>query len=457
MHNIKSPTNETQSLEASRLFTASHIISINPILKESPELKAQYFSYLKKLLQLIPYKEESNTEYQLSLYKNALCHEYELETYSDVHLKKSIFCYLLPFDLFKILDSQMGVLTYERLQSVIQQIITDHYLPKDSYALLEQEFLAACGDSTTWDQILSLPQLSLFKEYLRYIRYAFQFAKKTPYTLLVTATMSAGKSTLINAIVGMAICMAENVACTSNIHSIISKPFKDGIISRYTPREINADATPTSLWDCFQTALSSKSSKSWAYFNGILGSQRIVLLDSPGVNSYENPQHREITQNIIHSNEYDLLVYVLNATNLSSIDEQRHLEFTAKNRSNVPIIFILNKVDKLISDDDSPEHVIEQQIKFLDSMGFKNAVLLPVSAKAAYLAKKSQLQKLNRIDQRELDLFTDKFQHYSLSPYYKILMEHLGIPFHDCGTATLLEDCGFRYLEEIIKYFMEEK
>lgn len=37
------------------------------------------------------------------------------------------------------------------------------------------------------------------------------FSTPTPYQILVTATMSAGKSTLINAIIGQNICKSQNL------------------------------------------------------------------------------------------------------------------------------------------------------------------------------------------------------------------------------------------------------
>ena len=446
---------EPQSKQSSEdsYFCTSHIISINPILKESSELQAQYFLYLKKLLHLIPHTSGECIQSRLDFYKYALFPIAASEDTENIHLKRPEFCYLLPFDLFEILDSQRNTLTYEQIQSINRQIIADHNLPQGSDNLLIQEFRATYGDESVWNQILSAPQAAPFVEYLRRIQFTSQFAHKKPYNLLITATMSAGKSTLINAIAGKTVCMAANTACTSRIHAILSKPFEDGLISRVTPPDTaNIDSSDYTN----QTPLPDKSI-TCTYFNGPLGSQRIVLLDSPGVNSSENPLHTEITQNVIQSDAYDLLIYVLNATNLCSTDEQQHLEFTAKKWNKAPIIFVLNKADKLISEDDDLGHVIEQQIEFLNSMGFKNSILCPVSSKAAYLAKKSQMQKLNRIDQGELDNFANKFQYCSLAPYYQTLMAHLKIPFHDHEAATLLEDCGFRYLEEIIKYFMEEK
>lgn len=52
------------------------------------------------------------------------------------------------------------------------------------------------------DGLLRKPRLSNEREYIRLMRRNRQFQQKKPCTLLVTATMSAGKSSFINALAG---------------------------------------------------------------------------------------------------------------------------------------------------------------------------------------------------------------------------------------------------------------
>lgn len=84
------------------------------------------------------------------------------------------------------------------------------------------------------------------------------------------------------------------------------------------------------------------------YFNGELGGKRIVLFDSPGVNSSENVEHTEISQRMIKSRKYRLMIYVLNATQLGTTDEEYHLEMVRQRLGRAKIIFVMNKADKLI-------------------------------------------------------------------------------------------------------------
>ena len=54
------------------------------------------------------------------------------------------------------------------------------------------------------------------------------FSAKPLRTVLITAGMSSGKSTLINALIGKKISRTQNDACTAKIHYIYNKPYEDG-------------------------------------------------------------------------------------------------------------------------------------------------------------------------------------------------------------------------------------
>ena len=54
------------------------------------------------------------------------------------------------------------------------------------------------------------------------------FQQQVPIKVLITATMSAGKSTLLNALAGKKVNKTQNEACTAKIHSIFNKPYEDG-------------------------------------------------------------------------------------------------------------------------------------------------------------------------------------------------------------------------------------
>ena len=259
--------------------------------------------------------------------------------------------------------------------------------------------------------------------------------------------MSAGKSTLINSMVGKNISLMQNMACTSKIHTIISKSLEDGVSSKYD-HDISMNVSKEDLLSDNEDNKSYKLTVG-TFFNGELSGKRITLFDSPGVNSSENVDHTEISQRMIKSRKYNLMIYVLNSTQLGTTDEEYHLEIVKQSLGRAKIIFVMNKADQLISEDDNFLDSIESQRKFLVSKGFKDPLICPVSSRAAYLVKKSKIEKFSRIERREMENFMDKFERQRLSDYYE---KNLGCPHISTNNEVdaLFVNCGFAHFEKII-------
>src|SRR5699024_3535827 len=77
-------------------------------------------------------------------------------------------------------------------------------------------------------RLLREPELAIEKEYIQLMEKNILFKRKEPTGIMVTANMSAGKSTFINALTGKYVCLSQNMACTSKVHYIINKAFEDG-------------------------------------------------------------------------------------------------------------------------------------------------------------------------------------------------------------------------------------
>ena len=434
------------------IFASAQYVIFHPILSEPFEARAGYLLYLKKLLKYVGLEKRKYTKAQIEFYQNKLCDGQELHRGNWYVSFNSEFCSLIPYDLAAMLGFRTKVIQSEKINRIIDKIISDFALTKEHAAFLSKAFDSVTGDPVTWEEVFDSKFAKGFKRYLNLIKRDIDFIRDTPYKVFITATMSAGKSTLINALVGANISRMQNLACTSKIHTIISKPFNDGVISEYD-HNLSFDATQAELLNDNEDNFLNRITVG-VYFNGRLSGKRIVLLDSPGVNSSENTEHTAITQRIIKSKKYRLLLYVLNATNLSSNDEKIHLETVRKYLGRTKIIFIMNKVDQLISEGENCFETIENQRKFLESKGFKNPIIFPVSSHAAYLAKKSQQEGLSRLEQRELNNYIDKFESQSMRLYYS---QQLGYPpMSSKNTAkSLLINSGFAYLEKIIKLYCD--
>lgn len=429
------------------IFASTQIITFNPILKKTADIRTQYFMYLRRLIRAVRWDKRKYTKAQIEFYRDALCNEQAVPVHNkDISLNPR-FCYLLPYDLAVMLGFHSKVVKSEKVKTIINKIVSDFNLPKEHAEFFSLEFEAALGSPSAWEDVLRSNLTKGFKRYLKLVKKNTSFIKARPYNILITATMSAGKSTLINSLVGKNISLMQNMACTSKIHTIISKSIEDGVSSEYD-HDLSMNASKKDLLSDNEDNKSYKITVG-TYFNGELGGKRIILFDSPGVNSSENVEHTEISERMIKSRKYRLLIYVLNSTQLGTTDEEHHLEVVRQQLGRAKIIFVMNKADQLISEDDDFLDLIESQRNFLVSKGFKNPLICPVSSRAAYLVKKSKTEEFSRIERREMENFMDKFERQRLSDYYE---ETLGCPHISTNNEVdaLFVNCGFAHFEKII-------
>ena len=127
------------------------------------------------------------------------------------------------------------------------------------------------------------------------------------------------------------------------------------------------------------------------------------------------------------------MIYLMNATQLGTEDENAHLEFVKQHIGDKAVLFVINKTDALNEDEEDIGAIAQTQIKRLEAMGFKKPLVCPVSARAGFLAKKAEKEELTRIERRERNNMEDKFEQ----------------------DRQLLKTCGISYIETIIKAFCE--
>lgn len=268
------------------------------------------------------------------------------------------------------------------------------------------------------------------------------FSSPILYQILVTATMSAGKSTLINAMIGQNICKSQNLACTSQLHYIINQPLDTALTSEYgdTPITIAKDKLD-----------SQEADITYVSYNGRLSEQRIVICDSPGVNYSGEIKHKQITDQMISSENYHLIIYLMNATQLGTTDDEAHLATIQKFDRKKNILFVMNKIDLFHDEDGDIESIILKQTKYLESRGFHKPLICPVSAKAGFLSKKAQQGDLSKLERRELNCLEDKLEKMKVPEYYAKYFPDIQIADQINEDQQLLKICGLSYIEEIIR------
>lgn len=284
--------------------------------------------------------------------------------------------------------------------------------------------------------------VKVFSELIYCWRKNQEFLEKPVTKILVTANMSAGKSTLINALVGKKVARTSQEVCTGNNCFIYNKPYEDNQVALQTP-ELNLDAKEEELqkYD-WQNSISMATNFRCSYKQ----TPRICLIDTPGVNSSMSRQHRKIAREALIQEKYDILLCILNANKLGTDEELEHIKWVSDNILKDKVIFVLNKLDDFRSEDNI-QASIEGVKKDLNAIGYENPIVCPISAYFAYLLKKKEYGDILTEDEEdEYLLYSKKFgkQEYDLSPYYVAKSEE------DMQIDPLYKSCGIYYLEKIL-------
>jgi small GTP-binding protein len=278
-----------------------------------------------------------------------------------------------------------------------------------------------------------------------------QFLKGKPRRVIITATMSAGKSTMINAIVGKKVNKTQNDSCTAKTHYIFNKPYEDGFSYEWDyALELNADYD--TLMDDNENNQGNDIMVGTYFCSEVKSNKRICLIDTPGVNSSQDSIHQRITQSTIEEQKADLMLYVMNGGNMGSEDDMRHLRYVCDNYKGM-IIFVINKVDQFRKKEDSVQSTLEKVKTDLKKYGIENPLIVPISSYAAYLAKtKIYSGMLNEDEEDEFERLVKKLnkEEYQFDTYFpEDVRNKVDIKVLDEKYQLLLHS-GILHLETII-------
>lgn len=425
-------------------LSMANIISFNPIIYESEEIKQLYINYLSNYLRIGKWNKRKYESSMLEAYKKIILGVDENRNSNGMEFYKNF----IVFDLSHFLGYDILEKDKDKLRLIEKQYINDFGILRPESNLFFKILNATKSIRGINDLLKKLSSESEIK-YAKKIKENLLFKEKLPFGIMVTATMSAGKSTFINSLTGKYVCLSQNMACTSKIHSIINKPFEDGFSYEYD-YDLVMTAGKEELLHDNELNTSDRIYVS-THYNGGLESERIIINDSPGINFSGDGKHKLITDQLIKGRRYNLLVYVMNSTQLATNDENEHLEFVKGTIGRTPIIFIMNKIDSYNVEDENIIETLNRQIEYLRKKGFKNPVVCPVSARAGFLAKKYLSVGLSRSEERELYNYVDKFEQMRLKDYYKMRFPKIIIKDVEQEEKQLLKTSGLSYVEQIIR------
>jgi GTPase Era involved in 16S rRNA processing len=275
------------------------------------------------------------------------------------------------------------------------------------------------------------------------IKKGFSEAINSEFEMAVVATMSSGKSTFINALLGQELLPARNEATTATIARITDSDGTQGftaqsfdetgkilkkkqIATKNILEEMNGDPqTDTIKIEGKIPEINSKTMK-------------VVLLDTPGTNreGTKGEQHKVKTYELLEKSYKPLIMYILNAQQLQTNEVQNLLIDVAKKmkksgkRSRDQFLFIFNKADVF---DTERESVLKKTRELQDYLAkepyrIEDPRIFPVSG---------QLAKLIRMNKNGCRL--TETQSKALKDYKRFIDEKMNL--HLSEFALLSQSC----------------
>lgn len=219
--------------------------------------------------------------------------------------------------------------------------------------------------------------------------------KSKPKFILVAASMSAGKSSLINALLGQELLPAGNEATTAKVARITvctrAKPnakaysYSGSVVASHNilcSEQIRRWNLSEEI-AAFDIAIPHSGNKLHSMLAGY------TLIDTPGANNSRDNRHKERFINALKEHPKSPILYVLNATQLGTTDDAEIISTIREVNPKQSVIFALNKVDALDEErGETAKHYVALAQNYLEGLGYKKAKIIPLMAQSALIAKK---------------------------------------------------------------------
>lgn len=226
-------------------------------------------------------------------------------------------------------------------------------------------------------------------------------------SLYVVATMSAGKSTVLNAMLGDDLLPADHLASTSKLMKVVQNDRENYSAKAYDSERDVLHVAEFATKEALESWNKDESVDEIIIEGPLLKGQsqmNIELVDTPGPNNFQDRRHKDKIQQFIQTEERPVLLYIMDATKIGTEDDAEYIEmlnewFQASGlKLEERTYFILNKIDILKSEQEV-ERTMQSAQQFLSNFGVQNPKIIPVSAQFALLYR--QKQKGKELDRRD--------------------------------------------------------
>lgn len=228
---------------------------------------------------------------------------------------------------------------------------------------------------------------------------AFELAFNELLEVNVVATMSAGKSTLINALLRKKLMPSKMAACTATITRIQDNDDPKFQATAYDDNESEIIHYPELDYQKMVGLNKDKEVKEIKVFGNIpfvkSDEVALVLVDTPGPDNALDKSHGIVTEKALEQSSKMLVIFVVNGTKPNDVAQDELLKKIAKSmsargkQSRDRFLFVINKVDTYdVEEDDIENETIPQTVKYLESKGIENPNIFLAAAQPALLIRR---------------------------------------------------------------------
>lgn len=273
----------------------------------------------------------------------------------------------------------------------------------------------------------------------------FKALEENIFDVFVVATMSSGKSTFINAMLGCDLLPTKNEATTAAIAEILHNPnLSQGVFKaarknsdgEYLDQNVTLDvsnvetaAEARTLLSRWNEEIDNKSielNKRTATIHlegrlvgiNIPTNLKLRLSDTPGTNNSNEINHAEITFKKIKDTQGNnpLIIYLLNGAIPQTTDENQLLVNIAKEMdekgklASDRFIFLLSRMDQYFKQNENISKTFENAKGYLRKHKITDPKVYPITARLANLSRIKELneQLLNEDDNLDLNVLNTK-------------------------------------------------
>lgn len=293
------------------------------------------------------------------------------------------------------------------------------------------------------------------------------------FTVGIFGKMSCGKTTLINALVGNKILETATKECTTKNYKIYDIDERDEFLLSYFD-DTKGEEVLFNESDLTEEKLKELNQRNDIRDIKIEGNIqfvdndicRLVIVDTPGSNT-DNKENSDAAYESLENAENAVRILVFDASEIESEDTKKVLMEVAKeittsrNSTSENILFVINKMDELINNDEDILEKIDSVKKRLKEVGIKNPKIFPMNSFGALVTKEKIAGRQLKIGEKNAyntllmlmdDPDGDKYNLFNYAPISRELKEELLEKNSSVDERALLYSGIYALEHEIIQY-----